>query len=70
MLQSLERAKELNIQFDMEKIRRIAQLFDVAEALYNEREILDALEIPTGFLDKLLLTIEDEVRKEVAKIND
>jgi hypothetical protein len=67
--ESIEQATKLGIQFDYDKIRRMAQLFDVAEALAREREKLEEMGLPTQALNDLLVKIEDEFRAEGAKYN-
>lgn len=69
MREFIEQATKLGIQFDYDKIRRMAQLFDVAEALAREREKLEEMGLPTQALNDLLVKIEDEFRAEGAKYN-
>lgn len=67
MLEHINQAKELCIQFGYEKIGRMAGLYDVAEALSIERDKLEQMGLPTQVHDDLLVKIESEFRAEAAK---
>ena len=59
MRKSIERAKELDIQFDYETSIRMAHLFDLGEALIVERARFEEIGLPTQVYDWLkTITVE------------
>lgn len=67
MREFIERAKELNINFDYETGSRMGRLFDLGEAILIERARLEETGLPTHVHDELLTKIEQEFRSEAAK---
>ncbi|MGB8629123.1 MAG: hypothetical protein WCD69_07000 [Xanthobacteraceae bacterium] len=65
----IERAKQLDIQFDYETGVRMACLCDVGEALLVECARLEEIGLPTHVHDELLTKIEHEFRALAAKYN-
>jgi hypothetical protein len=63
----IEQAKALDIEFDYETSVKMAKLFDVGEALTNERARLDEIGLPTLVHDDLMAKIEDEFRMLATK---
>jgi hypothetical protein len=62
----IEQAKALDIEFDYETSVKM-ELFDVGEALTNERARLDEIGLPTLVHDDLMAKIEDEFRMLATK---